>query len=138
MLPISQLLPELLLIIKKFTSCKKEKDMKLKGALKLTMSYTQASSSGPNQLYCQILNTGFDLLHIFFQFIDIRVACLGNVDVGKSTLLSVLSYGDLDDGRGRARLNMFRHLHEIQSGRTSCISQEILAFDSQGEVSTIS
>lgn len=68
------------------------------------------------------------------EFIDIRVACLGNVDVGKSTLLSVLSYGDLDDGRGRARLNMFRHLHEIQSGRTSAISQEILGFNSQGEV----
>jgi len=68
------------------------------------------------------------------EFTDIRVACLGNVDVGKSTLLSVLSYGDLDDGRGRARLNMFRHLHEIQSGRTSCISQEILGFNSKGEV----
>jgi len=68
------------------------------------------------------------------EFIDIRVACLGNVDVGKSTLLSVLSYGDLDDGRGRARLNMFRHLHEIQSGRTSCISQEILGFNSKGQV----
>ena len=69
-----------------------------------------------------------------FQFIDIRVACLGNVDAGKSTLLGVLSSGDLDNGRGRARLNMFRHLHEIQTGRTSSISHEILAFDSDGEV----
>lgn len=68
------------------------------------------------------------------KFLDIRVACLGSVDVGKSTLLSVLSYGDLDDGKGRARLKMFRHLHEIQSGRTSSISQEILGFDSNGQV----
>ena len=27
---------------------------------------------------------------------------------------------------------MFRHLHEIQSGRTSSISHEILGFDSKG------
>ena len=36
---------------------------------------------------------------------------------------------------GRARLNLFRHLHEIQSGRTSSISHEILGFNSKGEVS---
>uniref|UniRef100_T1IIR6 Tr-type G domain-containing protein n=1 Tax=Strigamia maritima TaxID=126957 RepID=T1IIR6_STRMM len=64
--------------------------------------------------------------------IDLRVAVLGNVDAGKSTLLGVLTQGELDNGRGRARLNLFRHLHEIQSGRTSSISHEILGFDSEG------
>lgn len=54
-------------------------------------------------------------------------------DAGKSTLLGVLTQGNLDNGRGRARLNMFRHLHEIQSGRTSSISHEILGFNSQGQ-----
>ena len=68
------------------------------------------------------------------QFIDIKVAVLGNVEAGKSTLLGVLTQGELDNGRGKARLNLFRHLHEIQSGRTSSISQEILGFDSKGEV----
>lgn len=63
--------------------------------------------------------------------IEIRVAVLGNADAGKSTLLGVLTQGSLDNGRGRARLNMFRHLHEIQSGRTSSISHEILGFNSQ-------
>ncbi|GAB6031573.1 GTP binding protein, variant 2 [Chamberlinius hualienensis] len=66
--------------------------------------------------------------------IDLRVAVLGNMDAGKSTLLGVLAHGELDNGRGRARLNLFRHLHEIQSGRTSSISHEILGFDSQGNV----
>ena len=46
--------------------------------------------------------------------------------------LGVLTQGQLDNGRGRARLNMFRHLHEIQTGRTSSISHEILGFDSEG------
>ncbi len=64
--------------------------------------------------------------------IDLRVCVLGSADVGKSTLLGVLTQGQLDDGRGRARLNMFRHLHEIQTGRTSSISHEVLGFDSEG------
>lgn len=59
---------------------------------------------------------------------------LGNADVGKSTLLGVLTQGQLDNGHGEARLNLFRHLHEIQTGRTSCISHEILGFDGHGEV----
>ncbi|KAK2145176.1 hypothetical protein LSH36_697g03132 [Paralvinella palmiformis] len=68
------------------------------------------------------------------QFIDLRMAVLGNVDAGKSTLLGVLTHGEHDNGRGRARLNLFRHLHEIQSGRTSSISHEIIGFNSNGEL----
>lgn len=66
--------------------------------------------------------------------IEIRVGVLGGVNAGKSTLLGVLTQGELDNGRGSARLNMFRHRHEIQSGRTSCISHETLGFDTQGNV----
>lgn len=66
--------------------------------------------------------------------IEVRVAVLGSADAGKSTLLGVLTQGQLDNGRGRARLNMFRHLHEVQSGRTSSISHEILGFGSQGQI----
>src|SRR5262245_9230249 len=45
--------------------------------------------------------------------IEVRVAMMGNENAGKSTLLGVLTQGELDDGRGMARLNMFRHLHEV-------------------------
>lgn len=48
--------------------------------------------------------------------IEVRVAVLGGADAGKSTLLGVLTQDELDNGHGRARLNMFRHMHEIQSG----------------------
>lgn len=68
------------------------------------------------------------------QFIDIRIAVLGNVDSGKSTLISVLSYDELDNGQGRARLNLLRHIHEIQTGRTSSISKEIMGFNDAAEV----
>jgi len=67
-------------------------------------------------------------------FIDLRVAVLGTVDSGKSSLVGVCTHGELDNGRGRARLNLFRHLHEIQSGRTSSITHEILGFNDLGEV----
>lgn len=66
------------------------------------------------------------------QCIDLRVCVLGSADVGKSTLLGVLTQGCLDNGRGSSRLNMFRHLHEVQTGRTSSISHEVLGFDSNG------
>lgn len=66
--------------------------------------------------------------------IEVRVGVLGGVNAGKSTLLGVLTQGELDNGRGSARLNMFRHRHEIQSGRTSCISHETLGFDTQGNL----
>ncbi|XP_060829403.1 GTP-binding protein 2 [Bombus pascuorum] len=66
--------------------------------------------------------------------IDLRLAVTGAQDAGKSTLLGVLTQGELDNGRGRARLNMLRHLHEIKTGRTSSISHEIIGFDSKGHV----
>ncbi|KAF7321313.1 GTP-binding protein 1 [Mycena kentingensis (nom. inval.)] len=52
---------------------------------------------------------------------EVRCAVVGNVDSGKSTTLGVLTRGALDDGRGRARVGLFRHKHEVESGRTSSI-----------------
>ncbi|KJR89341.1 GTP-binding protein 1 [Sporothrix schenckii 1099-18] len=66
--------------------------------------------------------------------IETRIAVVGNVDAGKSSLLGVLVKGDLDDGRGRARVNLFRHKHEFETGRTSSVGMEILGFDTRGRV----
>ncbi|KAG0199758.1 hypothetical protein BGX33_011466 [Mortierella sp. NVP41] len=65
------------------------------------------------------------------ELLELRVAVVGNVDAGKSTLLGVLTKGVLDDGRGKARVNLFRHKHEIDSGRTSSVGMEILGFDAK-------
>jgi len=72
--------------------------------------------------------------YITEQFVEVRVAVVGNVDSGKSTMLGVLTRGQLDNGRGLARTNIFVHKHEIETGRTSSISQEILGFDSKGSI----
>ncbi|THV05041.1 GTP-binding protein 1 [Dendrothele bispora CBS 962.96] len=63
---------------------------------------------------------------------EVRCAVVGNVDSGKSTTLGVLTRGALDDGRGRARVGLFRHKHEIETGRTSSVGMEILGFDPSG------
>lgn len=68
------------------------------------------------------------------EVIETRIAVVGNVDAGKSTMLGVLVKGGLDDGRGKARVNLFRHKHEIESGRTSSVGMEILGFDTMGKV----
>ena len=64
---------------------------------------------------------------------EVRVAVAGGVDGGKSTLISVLTHGsdgkpDLDNGRGSARMVVLRHKHEIESGRTSCITHRIIGY----------
>lgn len=65
-------------------------------------------------------------------FMEVRVAVTGNVDAGKSTLLGVLTHGVLDDGRGVARQKLFRHKHEMETGRTSSVGNDILGFDAHG------
>ena len=66
--------------------------------------------------------------------IETRIAVVGNVDAGKSTMLGVLVKGGLDDGRGKARVNLFRHKHEVESGRTSSVGMEIMGFDTMGDI----
>ena len=64
---------------------------------------------------------------------SVRVAVIGNVDSGKSTLVGVLSKIILDDGRGLARSKVFNYIHEQKTGRTSSISHEIIGFKKSGE-----
>ncbi|WWC69185.1 uncharacterized protein I206_103121 [Kwoniella pini CBS 10737] len=67
------------------------------------------------------------------EIMEVRVAVVGNVDAGKSTTLGVLTRGGLDDGRGKARVALFRHPHEIETGRTSSVGGEILGFSPTGQ-----
>lgn len=64
---------------------------------------------------------------------NIRVAVVGNVDAGKSTLIGTLITSSLDDGRGKSRTAIMKHRHEIESGRTSTATTHLLGFRSTGE-----
>ncbi|KAK5132979.1 hypothetical protein LTR08_008342 [Meristemomyces frigidus] len=47
---------------------------------------------------------------------------------GKSSLLGTLTTSTLDNGRGKSRLSMLKHRHEITSGITSSVTQELLGY----------
>jgi len=64
---------------------------------------------------------------------NIRIAVVGNVDAGKSTMIGTLTTSCLDDGRGKSRLSIMKHRHEIESGRTSTSSTHLMGFRSNGE-----
>ena len=64
---------------------------------------------------------------------NIRVAVVGNVDAGKSTLIGTLTTSSLDDGRGRSRTSIMKHRHEIESGRTSTATTHLMGFRHTGE-----
>jgi len=54
-------------------------------------------------------------------FNDVRIAVIGNVDSGKSTMVGVMTKCMMDDGRGSARSKVFNFSHEAANGRTSSI-----------------
>ena len=54
--------------------------------------------------------------------------------VHNSSLLGVLTHGELDNGRGKSRTSIFNFKHEINSGRSSSIAQHILGYNEVGEI----
>jgi len=64
---------------------------------------------------------------------DVRLAVIGNVDSGKSTMVGVMCKNVMDDGRGLARTKVFNFSHEAANGRTSSIGQEIMGFDQENK-----
>ena len=68
---------------------------------------------------------------------EIRIAILGNVDSGKSTLVSTVTYKINDDGRGSAREKVFKHKHEKETGRTSDISYRYMKINENKYVTFI-
>ena len=59
---------------------------------------------------------------------ECTIAVCGPVDAGKSSLIGVLTSGELDDGRGFARNKVLIHPHERESGRTSHITYNPLVY----------
>ncbi|KJZ71214.1 hypothetical protein HIM_09420 [Hirsutella minnesotensis 3608] len=64
---------------------------------------------------------------------QLRITLTGPTTSGKSTLLGTLSSGMLDNGRGKSRLSLLRHRHEMVSGVTSSIAQELIGYR-EGEI----
>ncbi|KAI1265933.1 GTP-binding protein [Xylariaceae sp. FL1019] len=61
---------------------------------------------------------------------ELRVSLIGPTS-GKTTLLGTLANGTLDNGRGLSRINLLKHRHEVASGRTSSVAQELIGYHGQ-------
>ncbi|KAK2609035.1 hypothetical protein QQS21_002405 [Conoideocrella luteorostrata] len=59
---------------------------------------------------------------------QLRITLTGPTTSGKSSLLGTLSTGTLDNGRGKSRLSLLKHRHEMVSGVTSSIAQELIGY----------
>jgi GTPase len=63
---------------------------------------------------------------------QLRITLTGPTMSGKSTLLGTLTTSTLDNGRGSSRLSMLKHRHEITSGITSSVTQELFGYQDSG------
>lgn len=70
-----------------------------------------------------------DPKHKPFTRAQLRITLTGPTTSGKSSLLGTLSTGVFDNGRGKSRQNLLKHRHELASGVTSSVSQEILGYN---------
>lgn len=59
---------------------------------------------------------------------QLRITLAGPTTSGKSSLLGTLSTATLDNGRGKSRLSLLKHRHEIVSGVTSSVAQELIGY----------
>jgi len=59
---------------------------------------------------------------------QIRISIAGPSTSGKSSLLGTLTSSSLDNGRGKSRLSLLKHRHEISSGITSSVAQELIGY----------
>jgi len=59
---------------------------------------------------------------------QLRITLTGPTTSGKSSLLGTLTTATLDNGRGKGRLSLLKHRHEIASGVTSSVAQELIGY----------
>ncbi|RVD88760.1 uncharacterized protein DFL_002933 [Arthrobotrys flagrans] len=65
---------------------------------------------------------------------QLRITLTGPTNVGKSSLLGTLTSSTLDNGRGKSRLSLLKHRHEVATGNTSSIASELLGFTAAGDM----
>jgi GTPase len=59
---------------------------------------------------------------------EVKICFIGNTNSGKSTLFSVLTNSNKDDGNGLSRNKILKHLHEYTNGVTTSINYDLIGF----------
>ncbi|KAK9249410.1 hypothetical protein V1506DRAFT_525863 [Lipomyces tetrasporus] len=71
-------------------------------------------------------------VHVFKKTVEkdvIKMFLVGATNTGKSSLLGKICYDIPDNGRGKARMKVLKHRHELASGRTSSIGIEVFGYN---------
>lgn len=84
---------------------------------KIEKALANRTPSRGNATQCQPLRTD-----------QLRVSLTGSTTSGKSSLLGTLSTSTLDNGRGKSRLSLLKHRHEIASGVTSSVTGSLIGY----------
>ena len=82
-------------------------------------------------------NAGLASMRTGLSSTQVRVSLIGSTTSGKSSLLGTLSTSTLDNGRGKSRLSLLRHRHEIVSGVTSSLAQELIGYHAPHKLSGV-
>ncbi|KAK9332800.1 hypothetical protein V1520DRAFT_334359 [Lipomyces starkeyi] len=71
-------------------------------------------------------------VHVFKNTVEkdvIKMFLVGATNTGKSSLLGKICYDVPDNGRGKARMKILKHRHELASGRTSSVGIEVFGYN---------
>ena len=68
---------------------------------------------------------------------QLRAALTGPTTSGKSSLLGTVTTSVLDNARGRSRMSLLKHLHELESGVTSSVTHELIGYNTRGNATEV-
>lgn len=93
--------------------------------------HTKGNLSGADPLHADQIfhkDCGVPSEDIMSQTEQLRASLTGSTTSGKSSLLGTLTTSTLDNGRGKSRLSLLKHRHEIASGVTSSVAPELIGY----------
>ena len=124
---------------KKESNTGKDKSSNHKGKLWVAEAYvkpylgdheppSEPTNEQDHKLLENPISLNFALLRESSKTPQLRVSLAGATMSGKSSLLGTLATSTLDNGRGKSRLSLLKHRHEIASGVTSSVAQELVGY----------
>ncbi|MCJ1471099.1 hypothetical protein MMC07_009747, partial [Pseudocyphellaria aurata] len=95
---------------------------------KHTIDMETPDSTVATQPAVQSVSSNFESEEIESDTEQLRISLTGSTTSGKSSLLGTLSTSTLDNGRGKSRLSLLKHRHEIVSGISSSVTPELIGY----------
>jgi GTPase len=65
---------------------------------------------------------------------EVKILLVGCPGSGKSTLVGVLTSGELDNGRGSSMMRVCAHMHDLLKGSTSSVNSHVIGFSAEGKL----